>query len=103
MMLQQRYIADTLNKNTGASSSWVVGRDVDTLNVSSGNYTNFQFGYTGELSNGSEYRLNLNVTNLFNRPPPIVASYGTRGGAQSIPQDFDEFGRRYQLSLNVSF
>jgi outer membrane receptor protein involved in Fe transport len=55
------------------------------------------------LSNGSEYRLNLNVTNLFNRPPPIVASYGTRGGAQSIPQDFDEFGRRYQLSLNVSF
>ena len=80
-----------------------MGRDVDTLNISSGNYTNFQFGYTGELSNGGEYRLNLNVTNLFDRAPPIVPSYGTRGGAQSIPQDFDEFGRRYQLSLNVSF
>ena len=103
VMLQQRHIASTLNKNTGASSSWVVGRDVDTLNISSGNYTNFQFGYTGELSNGGEYRLNLNVTNLFDRAPPIVPSYGTRGGAQSIPQDFDEFGRRYQLSLNVSF
>lgn len=103
VMLQQRHITDTLNKNTGASSSWVIGRDVDTLRISSGNYTNFQFGYTGELSNGGEYRLNFNVTNLFDRAPPIVPSYGTRGGAQSIPQDFDEFGRRYQLSLNVSF
>ena len=103
VMLQQRYIADTLNKNTGASSSWVVGRDVDTLRISSGNYTNLQFGYQGALESGSEYRLSFNVTNLFDRPPPIVPSYGTRGGAQAIPQDFDEFGRRYQLSLNMSF
>lgn len=103
VMLQQRYIADTLNKNTGASSSWVVGRDVDTLRISSGNYTNLQLGYAGELSNGGQYRLNFNVTNLLDRAPPIVPSYGTRGGAQAIPQDFDEFGRRYQLSLNVSF
>lgn len=103
LTLQQRYIADTLNKNTGASSGWVVGRDVDTLRISSGNYTNLQLGYEGDMSNGGSYRVNFNVSNLFDRPPPIVPSYGTRGGAQSIPQDFDEFGRRYQVSLNVNF
>ncbi|MGV3593112.1 MAG: TonB-dependent receptor domain-containing protein, partial [Gammaproteobacteria bacterium] len=103
MTLQQRYIADTLNKNTGASSGWVIGRDVDTLRISSGNYTNLQLGYEGDMSNGGSYRVNFNVSNLFDRPPPIVPSYGTRGGAQTIPQDFDEFGRRYQVSLNVNF
>jgi len=103
IQLQQRYIAPTENRNTGASSSWVVGRDIDTVDVSSGNYTNLQLGYSGETSTGLEWRLAFNVTNLFDRPPPIVASYGTRGGAQTIPQSYDEFGRRYQLGLNVNF
>jgi len=103
LQLQQRYIADTLNKNTGASSGWIEGRDVDSLHISSGNYTNLQLAYTNETDNGGEWRAAFNVTNLFDRAPPVIPSYGTRGGAQAISNNFDEFGRRYQVSLNMSF
>jgi outer membrane receptor protein involved in Fe transport len=103
VQLQQRYIADTLNKNTGATSGWVEGRDVDTLRVSSGNYTNMQLAYKGETDSGGEWRASFNVTNLFDRAPPVIPNYGTRGGAQAINNNFDEFGRRYQVSLNMTF
>ncbi|HWK54561.1 MAG TPA: TonB-dependent receptor, partial [Hyphomicrobiales bacterium] len=103
IQLQQRYIAPTENRNTGASSSWVIGKDVDTLDISSGNYTNLQLAYNGDLQSGATWRLSFNVTNLFDRPPPIVPNYGTRAGAQSIPSSYDEFGRRYQINLNMAF
>jgi outer membrane receptor protein involved in Fe transport len=103
IQLQQRHIARTENRNTGASSSWVYGRDIDTLDVPSGNFTNLQLAYSGDTQSGGEWRVAFNVTNLFDRTPPIVASYGTRGGAQTVPQNYDEFGRRYQISLNMNF
>src|SRR5690606_10444441 len=84
VQLQQRYIADTLNKNTGASSSWVEGQHVDTLRISSGNYTNLQLGYNGNMASGTEWRLAFHVTNLFDRETPVIPSYGSRGGAQAI-------------------
>ncbi|MEY3659629.1 MAG: hypothetical protein RLZZ169_454, partial [Pseudomonadota bacterium] len=52
---------------------------------------------------GSEWRLNFNITNLFNRDPAVVPSYGTRGGAQGLANAYDEFGRRYQVNLNMNF
>ena len=103
IQLQQRHIAATENRNTGASSSWVIGRDIDTVDIASGNFTNLQIGYKGEMASGGNWRVAFNVTNLFDRSPPIIPSYGTRGGAQSIGQNYDEFGRRYQLSLNMDF
>jgi outer membrane receptor protein involved in Fe transport len=103
VQLQQRYIAPTENRNTGASSGWVIGRDIDTLDISSGNYTNLQLGYSGDTDNGGSWRLAFNVTNLFDRNPPVVPNYGTRGGAQSVPNSYDQYGRRYQLSLNMNF
>ena len=73
------------------------------MDIASGNYTNLQIGYKGEVASGGNWRVAFNVTNLFDRSPPIIPSYGTRGGAQSIGQNYDEFGRRYQLSLNMDF
>jgi outer membrane receptor protein involved in Fe transport len=103
VQLQQRYITDTLNKNTGASSGWIEGRDVDRLRIASGNYTNMQLAYTSEMDDGGEWRVAFNVSNLFDREPPVIPSYGTRGGAQTVSNNYDEFGRRYQLSLNMDF
>ncbi|HWK54560.1 MAG TPA: TonB-dependent receptor [Hyphomicrobiales bacterium] len=99
IQLQQRYVADTIS----GSSQWMVGRDIDRVYVPSGNFTNLQLSYRGDLESGGDWRLAFNVTNLFDRNPPAVASYGTRGGAQSIPQSYDEIGRRYQISLNLTF
>ena len=103
VQLQQSYVADTLNKNTGASSSWVEGVQIDTLRIASGNYTNLQLGYTGQVGDGGQWRLAFNVTNLFDRDTNIIPSYGTRGGAQQVSNNFDEFGRRYQIGLNMQF
>jgi outer membrane receptor protein involved in Fe transport len=45
----------------------------------------------------------LNVQNLFNKNPPIIASFGSRGGSQLVADDYDTLGRRYQLGLNYNF
>jgi outer membrane receptor protein involved in Fe transport len=94
IQLQQRYIASTkLNVN------WIEGRDVDDNTLASGNYTNLRLSKEGEFTEGGTWNVSLNVTNLFDRPPAILP--GSTG--QSIPGSYDQYGRRYQLSLNVSF
>jgi outer membrane receptor protein involved in Fe transport len=99
MQLTQRY---TMHTRSG-TSTWVVGKDIDRVFVPSANITNLQLSYRGDMKGSGDWRVSFNVTNLFNRQPASVASYGTRGGAQGIPANFDELGRRYQVSLNVNF
>ena len=96
--LQQRYIGSTLR-----DVRWVEGVDVDRNTVSSGNYTNLQLGYTGDRKDGGTWNVSFNVTNLFNRSPPIVASYSTSGAAQTIPTGYDSLGRRYQISFGINY
>jgi outer membrane receptor protein involved in Fe transport len=48
---------------------------------------------------GGQWRGSFNVTNLFNRAPPIIAG----AGGQSFSSSHDTLGRRYQLSLNMDF
>ncbi|HEX7082264.1 MAG TPA: TonB-dependent receptor [Gammaproteobacteria bacterium] len=93
IQLQQRYIAETKR-----DIDWVEGVDVDDNTVSSGNYTNLRFSY-----DWSRWSLSLNINNLFDRPPPIVPSYGGDGSAQTVPTGYDTYGRRYQLSMNFYY
>lgn len=96
--LQQRHIAPThINPN------WVEGRDVDDNRVASGNYTNLQLGYGAELDDGRTWNLGFNVSNLLDRPPPVIPNYSTRGGAQLVNPNYDTYGRRYQLSFNLNY
>jgi outer membrane receptor protein involved in Fe transport len=62
-----------------------------------------QLGYSGERRAGGTWQLSLNITNLFDRSPPIVANYSTAGTAQNIPNGYDLYGRRYQLSASMNF
>jgi len=98
IQLQQRYIASTIQ-----DYNWVEGRDVDDNTVASGNYTNMRFGYTGTFDNGGTWNAGLNVTNLLDRDPPIIASFGTRGGSQVTHPDYEIYGRTYQMSLDMKF
>jgi outer membrane receptor protein involved in Fe transport len=43
------------------------------------------------------------IQNLFNRNPPVIPSFSSRGGSQSVSDAYDAEGRRYQLSVNYSF
>ncbi|MEY4642160.1 MAG: hypothetical protein RLZZ227_2154 [Pseudomonadota bacterium] len=96
--LQQRHIASTTR-----DFRWVEGVDVDDNSVASGNYTNVALSYNGDWGSGATWTASLNVTNVFDRPPPIVANYSTNGSAQSIPQGYDLFGRRYQVSMSLAY
>lgn len=83
-----------MNNNT-----WVEGRDVDDNWIASQTIFSAAANYTGEMSGGGQWRGSFNVTNLFNRAPPIIAG----AGGQSFSSSHDTLGRRYQLSLNMDF
>ncbi|MFN0002829.1 MAG: TonB-dependent receptor domain-containing protein [Pseudohongiellaceae bacterium] len=93
-MLQGTYDGATMNNNT-----WVEGRDVDDNWIASQTIFSAAANYTGEMSGGGQWRGSFNVTNLFNRAPPIIAG----AGGQSFSSSHDTLGRRYQLSLNMDF
>jgi outer membrane receptor protein involved in Fe transport len=85
------------------NTNWVEGVDVDDNTVPSSTWFNGQVRYDAEMANGSTWNVALNVQNLFDRNPPIIASFGSRGGSQTVSDNYDTLGRRYQLSLNMNF
>lgn len=106
IMLQTTYYDSTLNNggpllenNTGPTSTYIEGVDIDDNSVASQTIFNLGLTYGREMQNGGNWQLGFNVNNLFDREPPIIA---TTGG-QSLSNSHDQFGRRYQLSLNVNF
>ncbi|HWK54819.1 MAG TPA: TonB-dependent receptor [Hyphomicrobiales bacterium] len=99
VQLQGRFIDSVLR-----NAQWVEGVDVDDNTVSSMTWWNMRFGYSGEFNNGSAYSINLNIQNIFDREPPIIASFSDfGGGGQSVNPNYDIFGRRYNLNVSYSF
>ena len=93
--LQGRHISgDKLNRN------WVEGVHVDDNYVASMNWWNSTVTYGGELDNGGRWNVGFNVLNLLDTHPPIVAS---GSGDQGVSNQYDVYGRRYNLSLNINF
>ncbi|HEU4620390.1 MAG TPA: TonB-dependent receptor [Gammaproteobacteria bacterium] len=107
---QQRYIPETMlgNNNTYAQFEpglVVTGRVItlDDATVQSKSYSNVGFSYRKDMSGGQSLRAQLYVENLFDEDPPIVATFGQRGGSQIVPANYDVFGRQYSLSLDYRF
>jgi iron complex outermembrane recepter protein len=98
MRLQQRFY-----DRTKINVLWVEGVDVDDNWTASQSITNLGFSYGGDMTGGGNWRATLNINNLFDRDPPVLPSISQRGGFQSVSNNFDVFGRRYQLNLNVNF
>jgi Outer membrane receptor proteins, mostly Fe transport len=82
---------------------WVEGVDVDDNWAASQTTANLGISYRGETSTGANWVASFNITNLFDRAPPIFPSQNQRGGQQTIGNIYDAYGRRYQFSLNYSF
>lgn len=104
IMLQSTYYDSTLSNGnneglTGPNSNWVEGVDVDDNTVASQTLVNLGLTYGREMERGGEWQLGLNVNNLFDRDPPIIAG----AGGQALSNSHAQFGRAYQLSLNVNF
>ncbi|MDR2212458.1 MAG: TonB-dependent receptor [Pseudomonadales bacterium] len=82
--------------------TWEEGVQVDDNWLPSFTTWNGQLNYRGELDSGATWTTGLSVQNLFDRNPPIVPG-GTTGAQGGLSGQYDEFGRRYNLSVNVNF
>lgn len=85
------------------SNTWIEGVDVDDNKTASNTVWNASLGYSGETASGSTWRAGFNITNLFDREPPMIPSFSTRFGAQTVSNEYDVYGRRYQLSFNYNY
>jgi outer membrane receptor protein involved in Fe transport len=99
-MLQSSYYDSVMNNGSAnPTTPWIEGVDVDDNWIASMTTFNSALSYSGETAGGATWRAAFNITNMFDREPPIVAS----ANGQSIIPGHDSLGRRYQLSLNLEF
>ena len=104
LQMQTRWIDSTRMARIGGGGLLAVsGVDFDDADIASNAWVNAQLGYTGETSNGASWGVTFAIQNLFDRNPPIIPSFGSRGGSQTVSDAYDAEGRRYQLSANYSF
>jgi iron complex outermembrane recepter protein len=95
---QQRYISDTM-----INILWREGIDVDYNNIGTYSFTNLRFAYQGESDFG-DWSVSLAVNNAFDKSPPTIpGAFGRIGSQTNSGLGYDEFGRRYQLTLNMNF
>jgi iron complex outermembrane receptor protein len=96
--LQERYI------NIGTyDATFVQGVDIDDNSVASFATTNLEVAYRGDLTSSGSWQTYLNITNLFDKAPPLVASFGFTGSTQTNSGLFDIYGRRYNLGVRFNF
>ncbi|HVY81311.1 MAG TPA: hypothetical protein VG994_10050, partial [Steroidobacteraceae bacterium] len=96
--LQERYIGSGTYDAT-----FVEGVDIDDNSVASTALTNLEVAYKGALSESGSWETYLNVTNLFDRDPPLVATWGFTGSQQTNTSLFDIYGRRYAVGVRLNF
>jgi outer membrane receptor protein involved in Fe transport len=96
MQWQQRFISESDYNNT-----WIEGVDIDDNTIPFYSFSNVQVGYRADMDNGGSWTVTFNVNNLFDKAPALVPAFGGLGGQGSGIGD--EYGRRYQLGLNVNF
>jgi outer membrane receptor protein involved in Fe transport len=98
VQLQNRFVDTTLY-----DAGWTEGKDVDDNTIDSMSWWNGRISYQGEMSNGATWDVGLNVQNLLDESQPVVPGFSTRGRTQVFSSQFDRFGRRYNLNLNMTF
>ena len=79
------------------------GVDIDDNHIGSAFYTNLELAYKGEFAGDSTWETYVNVANVFDKSPPLVASWGFTGSTQTNSGLFDIYGRRYALGVRLNF
>ncbi|MGH7105181.1 MAG: TonB-dependent receptor domain-containing protein [Acetobacteraceae bacterium] len=100
----QRYSAYVEERIIGSGKADpydVVGVDISRdMSVPTVEYTNLALAYT--LGFGGRGQLYLNVTNLFNREPPVTATTSTSWVNPTSFRLYDVLGRRFLLGYKLS-
>ena len=101
VFVQGRYIdSGKLSATNNLNGVW----DVADNTVGSATYVDSRIGYDLPLASG-KVQLYFNVNNLFDRAPPVAASYSAFSAApfQVNTNLFDQVGRRYTLGFKADF
>jgi iron complex outermembrane receptor protein len=77
--------------------------DVDNNRLPNYFNENARIGYKRDTDKGHVLDVSFFVTNLFDRHPMIIPSYNSRTGSQTISNNYDAYGRRYELGFNYKF
>ena len=80
--------------------AWVQGVDVDDNMLPNFFNTNLKLAYSGSTAGEHNWDVSVFVTNLLNRDPIIFPNYNSRTGSQLVSNNYDVFGRSYELSFN---
>ena len=43
------------------------------------------------------------MTNLLDKHPMVIPSYNSRTGSQTVSNNYDAYGRRYELGFNYRY
>ena len=82
------------------NTSWVEGIDVDDNWLPNYFNTNLKLAWTGETFGTHSTEVAVYVTNLFDKDPMIIPSYNSRTGSQIVSNNYDAYGRSYDLTVN---
>jgi outer membrane receptor protein involved in Fe transport len=98
LFLQERFIS-----SGKYDATWTEGVEIDDNHVSSVFYTNAEVRYSFEAVGGDQ-ELFFNVSNLFDRDPPLAPSASNyTGTSHTNAALFDLLGRRYTLGLRFEY
>jgi hypothetical protein len=101
--VQERYIGSgkrRFNDNRPDLGGVLIDNDY----VSPAYYTDLQLAYQFDLHDTTSLNIFGNITNVFDRDPPIAANYSDFGG--SVPTNaalFDVLGRRFVVGVRFEF
>ncbi len=82
------------------NTTWVEGVDVDKNWLPNYFNTNFKLAYSGSVLGDHTWEISLFVTNLFNKSPMIIPNYNSRTGSQLVSDNYDAYGRSYEVGFN---
>jgi outer membrane receptor protein involved in Fe transport len=85
------------------ATEWVQGRDVDDNWLPNYLNTNARIGYRHDSDSGASWDLSLFITNLLDKHPMVIPSYSSRTGSQTVSNNYDAYGRRYDVAFRYSF
>jgi iron complex outermembrane receptor protein len=95
---RQRYI-DSGKVNPG----WTEGVNITINDVPSVTYTDLRLNYDVENFFGAKGSVFLNVTNAFDKTPPVATAGSTTWAVTTANGLYDVIGRRYLVGLQASF
>lgn len=104
LFVQERIIGEGNHTNRMNGVDVTEGVQINDNTVKAAYYTDLNGTWTLEQANGSEVEIFGNVTNLFDRDPPIRGTFSDFGGStQHVDLLHDSLGRRYTVGARLRF